>query len=114
MAYIVTISPQGQITIPGVVRKTIKARKFCLDVHGQKLVLKPARIFVEKEVGLKELKAKLSKVEWLIYSIIRENPCSGDELFCKAAIDVPLLMQTLAMLEIKSLIKKDGWNWKCC
>lgn len=114
MAYIVTISPQGQITIPGAVRKTIKARKLLLDVRGQKLILKPARIFVEQEQSPDALKAKLPKMEWLVYSLIREKPVSNDDLLGKTGLAVPLLSQTLTMLEIKNLIRKVDQMWTCC
>lgn len=46
---IVTLSPQGQITIPNVIRRRYSGKKFLLEVHDEIIVLKPCNVVVKNK-----------------------------------------------------------------
>lgn len=112
LSRIVTISPQGQITIPKKIRRNLFSRKFVLEFHDEILLLKPCRVMVKKknsftsQVFLEKI-LELPEDQKTIYNIIRSEPCSGDMLIEKTGFEIQKINVLLTELEFKDLIRKN-------
>jgi bifunctional DNA-binding transcriptional regulator/antitoxin component of YhaV-PrlF toxin-antitoxin module len=117
MPYLVTVSSQGQITIPVRVRENLKAKKYYLEAKGGNIILRPARIFVpleaQKQKEKKQAIVNLSKEEKIIYDFIKSKMYSSDELLYVSGIEISKFMSTLTFLEMKNLIRKNAYmRWE--
>ncbi len=66
MTYTVTITSQGQISIPAKIRREIglsKKRKALVSVEGGKMIVEPVKDFLELRGSLKTNKKPLSNQE---------------------------------------------------
>ena len=109
--FLVTISPQGQITIPKQIRNGFNSKKYFLERSGDKLILKPVRIFVnaEKNQNLQNLSAEAR----IILKSIENGPLSTNDLLTITQVDYKSLVLAITDLELNKLIKKNrAFKWE--
>jgi bifunctional DNA-binding transcriptional regulator/antitoxin component of YhaV-PrlF toxin-antitoxin module len=108
---IITISSQGQFTIPSRIRKTLIGKKFLLEFDGEVIVLKPCHLMIKKkysEAGLIEKILKLDPEQKLLYSIILHEPCTTDNLCEKTGFSISKVNVLLTGLEFEGVIRRNS------
>jgi len=122
MSYIVTLSPQGQITIPVAIRKRLKAGKYILDINEKIIILRPARIFAPALTGTVKKPGKIGKIKEANYNLsieqekilflLREGPKTIGELLERAGFKIEIVLGAISYLEIYKTIAKDNKGWR--
>lgn len=107
---VVTLSPQGQITIPRVVRRQMKGRKFLFEYKDGIILLKPCRIMITRKNSGSAFLEKiltLTDDQKTVFNLVRQSPCSTDFLYEKTKFGIPKIMIILTELEFQELIEQN-------
>lgn len=107
---VVTMSPQGQFTIPMRLRKLLNSKKYFLELRGDVIVLRPCKLmmnakdsFVQKKLVAQILKLNIQ--QRLVFDLIRQGPCSPDFLLTKTSFNIGQLSTILNGLELAGLTR---------
>lgn len=108
--HLVTLSPQGHITIPKQLRRQIQGNKFFLELRDDILVMKPCVVtFEQKNVfaskALIEAVIGLTVQQRRLYKIIRKHPCSVDFIYEKTKWGFGKISSRTRELEEKGVIR---------
>lgn len=80
-----------------------------MELQGSNIILKPLRLFTARDVQKKpNPRPKLTPEEAVIFRIIRQQPCSNEELLTKTKLDFSKLSVLLTHLELKDAITKNN------
>jgi len=117
---IVTLSPQGQITIPQRVRKFFTSRKYVLEIRDEVAILKPCKLmmkakdsFVNKEIFKKIL--ALNGDEKRVFSHIQKKPCSVDNIMGELHLTVQQVNVLVTELQMSGIIRRKHFGlWESC
>ncbi len=108
---IITISSQGQFTIPMRIRKAVNGKKFLLEFDGETIVLKPCKVMIKRkysEAGLIEKILNLDHEQKMLYSVILRKPCSTDHLCEKTDLAISKVNVALVELEFLGIIRRNS------
>ena len=110
---VVTLSPQGQFTIPSKLRKFLNSKKYVLEIRNEVIILKPCRVqmqakdnFINREIF--RLALALEGLQKELFHYVDEKPRSFDEIITKFNKPVPQINILLSELELKGLIRRNA------
>ncbi len=109
-ARIVTLSPQGQITIPKIIRRNMTGKKYLLEYKNDIVLLKPCRVMIKKkntESAYVEKILDLTDDQKTVFSLVRQGPCSADFLIQETCLGVRKVNVLLGQLECQELITRN-------
>ncbi len=109
---VISLSPQGQFTIPSSLRHYLKAKKYVLEIRDDVIVLKPCRMMMKSKDSFvnKALLDKILNLEGIckeVFNIIRKEPCSADMVFDELNLPISQIGVALSQLEFAELIRKN-------
>jgi predicted transcriptional regulator len=114
---VVTISPQGQITIPAGLRRLLFSRKYLIELHDEVLVLKPCRIvmnakdfLIKKDTIGKVL--SLSENAKQVYLLVHQKSRTANNIIENLNLSVSEINVILTKLEFSGLVRKNAYLWE--
>jgi predicted Rossmann fold nucleotide-binding protein DprA/Smf involved in DNA uptake len=111
---VVTLSPQGQFSIPARFRPYLHAKKYVLEIRDDIVVFKPCRVMMNPKDSFVN-KALLDKILGLppeqkeLLNLIRKKACSSEHILDELHLPVPQTTVLLSELELAGLIHRNKY-----